>query len=184
MLTTPNGAAALWGLAKSRAALGADPVKLERSMTQKIRQDSERDSLRKSDEVPETWGVALGLTLHKPELMRTTSSHKVLGIWPTIFSSVTEDPHAMYAMSKQAKRIDTFVSHSWRTPGWARALALAWYMVRRRLFLAAVVLPLLWAVVARHFDLRLVAWSLPHGASKADIVVIHQGHTPISRLPA
>ena len=81
-------------------------------MSQRELQDSELDSLRNSAEVPETWGEALGLTLPKPELMRTTSSHKVLMMWPTIFSSVTEDPHAMYAMSKQAKNIDTFVSHS------------------------------------------------------------------------
>ena len=131
------------------------------------------------EEVPCSWGEALGLTLHKPELMRSTNSHAVLRIWSTMFSSVTEDPHAMYAMSKVVKKIDTFVSHSWRTPGWARALALAWYMARRRLFVAAIVLPLVWAVIARHFDLRVVAWSLPHGASKTDIMVVDQGWTSI-----
>ena len=126
-------------------------------MSQRELQDSELKSLRKmqnvrykmravamfatgdddEEEVPCSWGEALGLTLHKPELMRSTNSYAVLRIWSTIFSSVTKDPHAMYAMSKVVKKVDTFVSHSWRTPGWARAFALAWYMARRRLFVAA-----------------------------------------------
>ena len=45
--------------------------------------------------------------------------------------------------------------------------------------MAAIVLPLVWAVIARHFDLRVVAWSLPHGASKTDIMVVDQGWTSI-----
>ena len=111
-----------------------------------------------------TWGSSLGLSLTRPELQRAVPAGGVLRSWSAIFRSTYVD--GLYDMSSPTTEIDTFVSHSWRTPGWARALALAWHLSVSRLALAALIAPLLWAVLAVRFDIQGTYWVMPEGSER------------------
>ena len=115
-------------------------------------------------EMTPTWGSSLGISLTRPELQRAVPAGGVLRRWSAIFRSTYVE--GLYDMSGPTTEIDTFVSHSWRTPGWARALALAWHLSVSRLALAAAVAPLLWAVLAVWLDIETTYWFVPEGGER------------------
>ena len=115
-------------------------------------------------EMTPTWGSSLGISLTRPELQRAVPAGGVLRRWSAIFRSTYVE--GLYDMSGPTTEIDTFVSHSWRTPGWARALALAWHLSVSRLALAAAVAPLLWAVLAVWLDIETTYWFMPEGGER------------------
>ena len=103
-----------------------------------------------------------------------------------IFSSKLVD--GLYETSEPAPHIESFVSHSWRTPGWARALAVAWYCGRCRITIAAVAVPVVWlglrlatqrSVEERRGALVVMAvWFMPQGTD-ADAVRCNREHAQL-----
>mmetsp|Transcript_41259 Transcript_41259/g.68649 ORF Transcript_41259/g.68649 Transcript_41259/m.68649 type:complete len:564 (-) Transcript_41259:170-1861(-) len=128
-----------------------------------------------SAEMTPTWGRSLGLSLARPELQRSVRAGNVLRLWSTIFHH--EPYEGLYEMSAPTSVIDTFVSHSWRTPGWSRALTLAWHLSLTRLVLVAAIVPLIWETFAIWFDIELTTWFLPQGSD--GMIKIPIGAAPI-----
>jgi hypothetical protein len=133
-------------------------------------------SMARKDTFRADWGRTMNLALNRIELQRTVNAACVLRDWSRIFHH--EVAKGLYEMSEKTGRIDTFVSHSWRTPGWARALALAWFCVYKRLVIAAIAAPLIWALFAPLIG-PVVYWHLPQGPDPADTLKYPIGIGPL-----
>ena len=126
--------------------------------------------------IPAEWGHNLGLDLTKKELQRAVPASTVLRDWRRIFSHELVD--GLFEMSEPVENIETFVSHSWRTSGWKKALALSWYCAQRRIVLAAVIAPILWLLFSRALGgIVLATWYFP--TTNGTILTIPLGAAPL-----
>ena len=95
-----------------------------------------RDSYTGVDE----WKTPASVSLDR-SLIRAAPSHKVLANFGRVFrssSSTTDDADDFYGMSRPARRIDGFVSHSWRDARWLKFLALSYYFNVHRALAASL----------------------------------------------